>query len=126
MTRPWGCPACKHPVGLVQDTGADEDGHKVRLRACTACGTLWATEEVTIAVEAFYTRNASRRRAARERAKANKGIRSCRWCESGYREGSYSEHCRTSRLHNRALRPLNRNRTRHRRYQRRWARERAA
>lgn len=120
MTRPWGCPRCGHKVGLVQDTGSDTEGYKVRLRACTECGELWATEETPIAVEAFYARNNARR--VREHRYYRDDRRTCRWCGGTYQAGSYRDHCQRQR-HIAALKPLNRNRGRARKYQRHWLRQ---
>ena len=125
MNRPWGCPTCKHDVALVRDTGRDDEGYKVRLRECVRCGTLWATEEVPIAVTAFYIRNASRRRNNRERMRKQAGRRTCQWCGQDYLAGTYRRHCGESKRHRMALTPRHRSVDRYEtmRYQREWKRQ---
>ena len=125
MVKPWGCPADPSHQGphLVRDTGADGEGYRVRLRQCQQCGTLWATEEVPIAVEAFYSRNARRRAAERAAQARRRGRRQCKWCHHTYQAGQYRQHCARA-YHVAALVPISRDRTRRRRYSREWMRQR--
>jgi len=118
MTRPWGCPACGERDCRVRETGRDEDGYKVRLRVCT-CGERWATEELPIAVSAFYPRA---RRDHERRYRESRGVRPCYICAETYQPGYFRQHVRFSKAHEAALIPVHGSRRNRRRISREWAR----
>jgi hypothetical protein len=118
---PWGCPSCRSTESRVRDTGHDDEGFIVRLRRCLNCNEYWATEERPMSVHAFWARNASKRKAIRNRS--HKQVKTCLRCGQLYKTGWYTLHVRFSDKHESMLTPTARNRIQARRISRAWARK---
>lgn len=94
----FGCWRCGHDTGRVLSVGRDEDGNKIRLRACEKCGARWVTEErrldksVTFSQRAFSAAEHQRKRRA-------KVTHTCRFCGSRYRLGAWRNHLTYSPIH---------------------------
>lgn len=105
----WGCHSCGARYGLlVIRSEHDEDGYPIRIRRCTNCKAVFATEEKPFPLEQFYGRaNTHKERNAKI---AREKWHVCTRCEAvygvpsrdtpnmfarahaTYRYGTYSEH----------------------------------